>query len=635
MDTDISRETYEKPPSSRFFSDSGRLFQWWNAELRLPSCRMDSLECQGSFEGKNSMERFRTSLSKTLKTFGDSFSEDASMEDMSDYVLSPHDGVLSQDNEAGVSGITKISSRPGAAVVSESDDDIIDSIDASYFIEDDFCAIDYELKKLFGIDLRLDDIDRERLRLKSQLQVVSKKISTLIMEKSPSYGTQIDDMDCIRGSLKELISRIREVRRSLGAAQSKSRTALAILANEKKKRMLRSLHSTLRIIKTLYETEFHLRDCIEDGNFPVAIRVCLEAKEAANTYRHFNCVSDLMTKLVGSTNLIESALDSALADCTIVFDQDRYALIYSAFSMLNKVEPASKKLVASFVSTIKRSSQKIVEERCKAYHGVPGAPEVAYEELCQHISGDQIVSTVRELGYVMCKILTIYHTILRFHSEDDERKRMSNAADDASLGVMVNQMTTSLLPVFRMALSRMHVLLGNQDFSTLNFDQLLDIVDMANRFRRFGRTYFGSPSDELAVALEKQAVMYFVRYHSERTDELRMFLENECFTLCPVPHQFTIFDLQDFTFLEECRKREEDVSAPKTNGNGEQSFSMIPVDFVNPFGSAEIEVQLLMFLHFCTICRVSQKMYNCLKCDNFTHSKCTEEVKGSYERARK
>lgn len=27
-------------------------------------------------------------------------------------------------------------------------------------------------------------------------------------------------------------------------------------------------------------------------------------------------------------------------------------------------------------------------------------------------------------------------------------------------------------------------------------------------------------------------------------DELAMFLENEIFTLCPVPYQFTIFDLQ-------------------------------------------------------------------------------------------
>uniref|UniRef100_A0A1I7WY87 Uncharacterized protein n=1 Tax=Heterorhabditis bacteriophora TaxID=37862 RepID=A0A1I7WY87_HETBA len=62
--------------------------------------------------------------------------------------------------------------------------------------------------------------------------------------------------------------------------------------------------------------------------------------------------------------------------------------------------------------------------------------------------------------------------------------------------------------------------------------------------RRFGRMFFGHSSGELAISLEKQAVLYFIRYHHERLDELRMFLENECFTLCPVPNQFTIFDLQ-------------------------------------------------------------------------------------------
>ncbi|XGW29630.1 hypothetical protein V3C99_009017 [Haemonchus contortus] len=127
------------------------------------------------------MDKLRTSLTKTLKTLGDSFSEDVTMDDMSDYVVSPHDGSLTQDYEANVLGVMKV--RPCAAPAPESEDDIIDSIDASYFIEDDFNAIDYEMRKLFGLELRLEDIDRERMRLKSQLQVVSKKISTLIMDK--------------------------------------------------------------------------------------------------------------------------------------------------------------------------------------------------------------------------------------------------------------------------------------------------------------------------------------------------------------------------------------------------------------------------------------------------------------------
>ncbi|VDO59071.1 unnamed protein product [Haemonchus placei] len=535
------------------------------------------------------MDKLRTSLTKTLKTLGDSFSEDVTMDDMSDYVVSPHDGSLTQDYETNVLGVMKV--RPCAAPAPESEDDIIDSIDASYFIEDDFNAIDYEMRKLFGLELRLEDIDRERMRLKSQLQVVSKKISTLIMDKSPSYNAQIEDMDSIRDSLNELVCKIVMIRRALAGALAQSRTALSILANEKKKRMLKTLHSTLRIIKTLYETEFHLRDCIEDGNFPVAIRVCLEAKEAANTYRHFSCVSDLMTKLVGSTNLIETALDSALASFTIVFDHDRYASVYSAYSMLNKVEPASKKLISHFVSTIKKSSQKVVEERCKMCQTLTDTAEISYEDLCQRVSSEEIVSTVRELGYVMCKILTIYHTIIRFHTDDDERKRMSKA-DDPNIGIMVNQMMTSMHVVFRVALSRMHSFLCSQEFSTLKFDQLLDIVDMANKFRHFGRSFFGYASDELTVSLEKQVVMYFIRYHSERMEELRMFLENECFTLCPVPHQFTIFDLHDFTFLEESRKRKGNIGVTANNVTEEQrGFSIMPADFVNPFGSAEIESQ--------------------------------------------
>lgn len=45
------------------------------------------------------------------------------------------------------------------------------------------------------------------------------------------------------------------------------------------------------------------------------------------------------------------------------------------------------------------------------------------------------------------------------------------------------------------------------------------------------------------MVLEKQTNLYFQRYHLERTDELKMFLENEAFAVCPVSVQFTLFDL--------------------------------------------------------------------------------------------
>lgn len=67
-----------------------------------------------------------------------------------------------------------------------------------------------------------------------------------------------------------------------------------------------------------------------------------------------------------------------------------------------------------------------------------------------------------------------------------------------------------------------------------------------------------------------------------------MFLENECFTLCPVPHQFTIFDLQDFHFLK--TTRDQSVQIPLLESPGDQlDFEIVPSEFVNPFGKEELK----------------------------------------------
>lgn len=100
-----------------------------------------------------------------------------------------------------------------------------------------------------------------------------------------------------------------------------------------------------------------------------------------------------------------------------------------------------------------------------------------------------------------------------------------------------------------------------------------------------------------------------------------MFLENECFTICPVSQQFTIFDLQvlpffefpsascvvlrisrkfisqDFSFLEEARKQKTDlVGFPKTAVVEQNGFVPIPAHFVNPFATAELEVWFSLWI---------------------------------------
>lgn len=58
-----------------------------------------------------------------------------------------------------------------------------------------------------------------------------------------------------------------------------------------------------------------------------------------------------------------------------------------------------------------------------------------------------------------------------------------------------------------------------------------------------GEEFCSSSSEDLHESIRKQTVKYFKTYHRTRMDELRMFLENEAWELCPVKASFKIVDL--------------------------------------------------------------------------------------------
>lgn len=146
------------------------------------------------------------------------------------------------------------------------------------------------------------------------------------------------------------------------------------------------------------------------------------------------------------------------------------------------------------------------------------------------------------MGFVLGRSLHAYHKFLNFHGEE--------SASEASREIY-QALLNLRKEVFDAAASRLLTLLeSSRDFVLLKFDHILDIVDSINQFNRIGKLYFSNFHQELSNVIEQRTAVYFERYHRERMDELRMFIENEAFTLCPVSTQFTIFDLQDFAFLK-------------------------------------------------------------------------------------
>lgn len=64
-----------------------------------------------------------------------------------------------------------------------------------------------------------------------------------------------------------------------------------------------------------------------------------------------------------------------------------------------------------------------------------------------------------------------------------------------------------------------------------------------------GEEFCGSKSEGLQDSLKRQSLNYFRNYHRARMEELRMFLENEGWEICPVKSNFTILQLLVSTYL--------------------------------------------------------------------------------------
>uniref|UniRef100_A0A914VCF5 Spindle pole body component n=1 Tax=Plectus sambesii TaxID=2011161 RepID=A0A914VCF5_9BILA len=215
------------------------------------------------------------------------------------------------------------------------------------------------------------------------------------------------------------------------------------------------------------------------------------------------------------------------------------------------------------------------------------------------VSSEKLTDCLRELGLVLCKILSTYHAILRYHIEEDERLECGSQADEVT-GQIQRSMRENLHTVCQSAVEKITVLLQRHDLTAFKFDNFLEIIGLANRFEKFGRRYFGNGCEAIASTIESQTASYFRRYHLDRLDELRMFLESEAWALCPVQSGFNVFELQEFGFLKRTNP-EDDYDSPEDHEKvpDELNYELMPVDAHNPFEgverlASELEVRMIV-----------------------------------------
>uniref|UniRef100_A0A8C2YN33 VPS50 subunit of EARP/GARPII complex n=1 Tax=Chinchilla lanigera TaxID=34839 RepID=A0A8C2YN33_CHILA len=400
----------------------------------------------------------------------------------------------------------------------QAEQELINSIEQVYFSVDSFDIVKYELEKLPPV-LNLQELEEYRDKLKQQQAAVSKKVADLILEKQPAYVKELERVTSLQTGLQLAAVICTNGRRHLNIAKEGfTQASLGLLANQRKRQLLIGLLKSLRTIKTLQRTDVRLSELLEEEDYPGAIQLCLECQKAASTFKHYSCISELNSKLQDTLEQIEEQLDVALSKICKNFDINHYTKVQQAYRLLGKTQTAMDQLHMHFTQAIHNTVFQVVlgyVELC-AENTDTKFQKLQYKDLCTHVTPDSYIPCLADLCKALWEVMLSYYRTMEWHEKYDSE-------DTASASDIIVTRDVTI------------------------------IIQLNVQLMQVGEEFCGSKSEVLQESIRKQSVNYFKNYHRTRLDELRMFLENETWELCPVKSNFSILQLHEFKFMEQSR----------------------------------------------------------------------------------
>ncbi|XP_012938430.1 syndetin [Aplysia californica] len=452
---------------------------------------------------------------------------------------------------------SKVEKKP---VNPHEEQEIIDGIEAEYYNNESFDTSLFQLQKL-PEQLDLEKIMDDSVRLRTQLQAVSKRVSELILQNHPAYATELQRVMDLQRTLRAAGRVCQTGRRQLShARESFTIASLGLLANYRKRQQLVGLLKSLRTIKTLQRTDLRLREMMEEEDYSGAIQLCLECQKAASTFKHYKCISELNSKLQDTLEMIEEQLDVALAKTCAGFDEVHYSKVQRAYRQLGKTQTAMDQLHMHFASAIHNTAFTIIlgyVELCCGNGGVSNFQKRQYADLCKSISIETFSPCLVDLCKALWEVMKSYYRTMRWHELNDQHDGEPAEAEDAGTSVeasfnrryVTQKMEYGRGRIWQDVQQKVKMFVLASDLSGLKLDEFIYVLDIINRMIGIGEEFCGSKSEGLQDSLKQQSLNYFKTHHQVRLDELRMFLENEAWEMCPVKSNFNILQLMEFRFM--------------------------------------------------------------------------------------
>ncbi|RZF38465.1 hypothetical protein LSTR_LSTR011955 [Laodelphax striatellus] len=427
------------------------------------------------------------------------------------------------------------------------DQEVLDSVLPEYFQCDGFDSALFELKKLPPV-LNKQCIEEVCSQLERQHRVVSKQVLKLILDKTVVCEEEFARVLETKKLVGETVDAVKRARTDLSLAHQHFTTAsLGILANYRKRTLVLDLLRSLNTIKTLERTEARLQELLSNGDFPGAISLLLECQGVAATYRHFACVAALSGKLQDTLDMAEEQLDVALSKMCYKFEADIYNKLQAAYSLLGKTRTAMDQLLMHFTSAIHNSAFSVVH----SYVEQNNSTKKQYNELCKCVQETDFIPCLVSLCQALWKIVSSYHEVACWHQNHFSNSTATDDNFESNLNEQYvrQKLKNGLDRLWHDVQTRVSSLVLAVNLIHYKVDEFLQVLAILHRLEQIGKEFSQSESEELQNSIRKQSILYFRRYHAGRLDELRIFLENEVWTPCPVRPDFSLVHLQEFKGL--------------------------------------------------------------------------------------
>ncbi|CAF4059434.1 unnamed protein product [Rotaria magnacalcarata] len=441
------------------------------------------------------------------------------------------------------------------SISEKADRETLSTIENNYYIEDDFDAKEYELQKLLSSQagnpfLNLSDVTTRRDCLANQLEVVTKRVSKLILENSSSYTAELQRVTVLTSALEGSIETCHRARR-LGENFTKEKHIefYCLIRNAMRKQQWINVLRNIEKLKKLHSIDQELKEMVKHEDFVGAIQLCRQCGNTVLHYKEYTCIGDLSTKLQDTLDFIEESIDVTLAKLCLNFNPHTYQRLLNAYRVLGKSLTFMDQLQMHFVNVVQTRTLDILLKTVGTHNDQNLS---SYIDLSKIIPEESFYSCLHELNVCFWQIIKSYKLIWLWHEKNPASIEATQGdRPEPSQEFLIQKLEGGSSRLWHEIQQKMKTFILENNMTTFKFEAFIQVLKVINRLMEIGEQFCQSDSSILQEAMRRQSVVYFRSYHNGRLDELKMFLENETWQRCPVKSTFHITQLHEFRFLRE------------------------------------------------------------------------------------